>query len=252
MRGIYNYMRRLFGTCLFLLCFLPALTLAKVDITGLTLEEAKNHHQLNIDMEDEKVKDLLEQLVMVPLENDYNHQEVAGMVSRLGHIHPTILHDLVVNNVKIKLFSGKLTDEPYFADLKGISPRGWSSHKTWDQVPGAGGTYIAAAKIGASEPGNGHGSINLELHEIAHSVERTVYKGLRNNDEFLEIWKEEVPVIFPDDPYFNSYPEEYFAEVFAMYYLNEDTNIEVQLKAPETYEYIQRLEKNEKISKLIL
>lgn len=243
-------MRRLFGTCLFLLCFLPALTLAKGDITGLTLKEAEIRHQLNIEIENKEVKELLEQLIMVPLNNDYNHDEVSGMVSRLAHIHPTILHDLVVNNVKVKLFSGKLTDEPYFADLKGISPRGWSSHKTWDQVPGAGGTYFAAAKIGASEPGNGHGSINLELHETAHSVERTIFNGLRDNDEFLEIWREEVPILFQDDQYFNSYPEEYFAEVFAMYYLSKDTNIEVQLKAPKTYEYIQRLEKKRKDFKI--
>lgn len=243
-------MKALFGTCLFLLCFLPALTMAKGDITGLTLEEAMKQHQLNINIEDQEVEDLLEQLILVPSENDYSHEEVEGMVTRLAHIHPTILHDLVVNNVKFKLFSGKLTDEPYFADLKGVSPRGWSDHKTWDQVPGAGGTYIAAAKIGASEPGNGHGSINLELHEIAHSVERTVYKGLRDNEEFLEIWREEVPVLFHNDPYFNSYPEEYFAEVFAMYYLNEDSNINVKLMAPKTYEYIQKLEKKRKDFKI--
>jgi len=245
-------MRKLFVVCLFLLTFIPAFVLAKEEITGLSLADASVEHHLQIDIEDQEVKALLEQLILVPEQNDYSHEEVAGMVSRIAKIHPTILHDLVVNHVKVKLFSGKLTDEPYFSDLKGESPRGWSSKKTWDQVPGAGGTYIAAAKIGASGPGNGHGSINLELHEIAHSVDRTVFKGLRKNKEFLEIWKEEVPKLFKDDDYFNSYPEEYFAEVFAMYYLNDATNLEVKEKAPKTYHYIQMLENKRKDFKVNL
>lgn len=243
-------MRKLFVVCLFLISFLPALTLAKGEITGLTLGDAAQKHHLVIEIDDKGVKNLLNQLILVPETNDYNHEEVQKMVLRIAKIHPTFLHDLIVNNVKVKLFSGTLTDEPYFADLKGVSPRGWSSNKTWDQVPGAGGTKIAAAKIGASEPGNGHGSINLELHELGHAVERSVFKGLRNNKEFLVIWEDEVSLLFNNNKYFNSYPEEYFAEVFAMYYLSEETNEEVQENAPKTYRYMQELENKQKKSKV--
>ncbi|WP_458412937.1 anthrax toxin lethal factor-related metalloendopeptidase [Schinkia sp. CFF1] len=237
-------MRRLVAISFFLLSFLPALTLAQEKVSGLTLDEAEQQYNLVVNLDNQEVKDLVDQIVLVPDEDNYNHDEVKGMVSRIAHIHPTFLQYLVVNNVKVKLFSGKLTDEPYFDDLKGVTPRGWSKDKTWDQVPGAGGKYIAAAKIGASDQGNGHGSINLELHEIGHTVERTVFKGLRNDEDFLKIWAKEVPVLFPGDSYFNSYPEEYFAEVFAMYYLNKDTNLEVQMKAPKTYAYIHKFEGN--------
>lgn len=237
-------MKKLVVVCLFLLCFIPALTLAKEEATGLTLDQAAKEHDLKVEINDQEVKSLIDQLLLLPEKNNYNHDDVQDMISRIAHIHPTILQYLVVNNVKVKLFSGKLTDEPFFADLKGVSPRGWSSDRTWDQVPGAGGDYLAAAKIGASAPGNGHGSINLELHEIAHTVERSVLKGLRNSKDFLSIWEEEAPVLFPGDQYFNSYPEEYFAEVFAMYYLNADMNKEVQQKAPKTYTYIQKVEGN--------
>lgn len=209
-------MRNLFIACVFLFIFLPASALAKGDITGLTLDEAEKQHNLKVDVKPE-IQKILEKLILVPITNDYDQKEVAAMVSRISNIHPTILQDLIANNVKVKLFSGKLTDEPMFADLKGVSPRGWSNQKTWDEVPGAGGSYIAAAKIGASAAGNGHGSINLELHEIAHSVDRTVFNKLRNDEDFIVVWKEEAPVLFKADNYFNNYPEEYFAEVFAMY-----------------------------------
>ncbi|WP_420535002.1 anthrax toxin lethal factor-related metalloendopeptidase, partial [Bacillus mycoides] len=46
---------------------------------------------------------------------------------------------------------------------------------TWDDVPGVGsdiGGKPVMARIGFSERGKGHGSINLELHEIAHAIDR--------------------------------------------------------------------------------
>ena len=49
---------------------------------------------------------------------------------------------------------------------------------TWDDVPGMGGSHTVFVKIGASDKGNGHGSVNLELHELAHSVDHIVYGDL--------------------------------------------------------------------------
>lgn len=235
-------MKKFVIVCLILISFIPAFALAKEEVTGLTLGEAAKTHGLSVKIPDKEVEGLINQLILVPLENDYSHEEVVGMIYRISRIHPSILHQLADNDVKIKLFSGKLTDEPYFSDLKGVSPRGWNQNITWDEVPGAGGAEIVAAKIGASEKGHGHGSINLELHEIAHSVEYTIGNGLRENEEFLAIWRDEVSRLFNEKEYFNNYPEEYFAEVFAMFYLNEASRMEVFVKAPKTYAFIQKLE----------
>ena len=46
-------------------------------------------------------------------------------------------------------------------------------------------------KIGASDKGNGHSSVNLELHELAHSIDSYVFNELRYNKNFLEIWNQE-------------------------------------------------------------
>ena len=66
--------------------------------------------------------------------------------------------------------------------------------------------------------GNGHSSVNLELHELAHSIDIYVFNELRYNQDFLEIWNQEKDQLFPGKSYYLTYPEEYFAESFAYYY----------------------------------
>ncbi|MFD4931567.1 hypothetical protein ACFWMS_22115 [Peribacillus butanolivorans] len=39
-------------------------------------------------------------------------------------------------------------------------------------------------KTRASDKGNGHGSVNLELHELAHFIDNIVYNGIRKTRNF--------------------------------------------------------------------
>ena len=61
--------------------------------------------------------------------------------------------------------------------------------------------------------------MNLELHELAHSIDRHVFNGLRYKKNFLEIWDQEKEKLFPEVNYLMTYPEEYFAESFAYFYM---------------------------------
>lgn len=211
-------------------------------VKGVFLSNVIQDDEIFLDIENEKVRELLGKLIILP-EGEYDKSDARGMIKRISKIHPDILDGLIKNNVKIKLFTGKLTDEPAFSHLSGITPRGWeNSGLTWDDVPGTGGTFLVAAKIGHSRYGSGHGSINLELHEVAHSVDRKVFGLIRHKVKYQKIWKNEAPILFPGKDYFLDYPEEYFAECFAMYYLNEKTRSELQKKAPKTFEYIKELE----------
>lgn len=183
----------------------------------------------------------LKTIVLLP-EGPFNQREAYGMIDRLGNIDYNILKRLNKERVKIKLFSGNLTDEPSASGLKGKKPRGYRDPKaTWDNVPGMGGSRIVLAKIGSSEKGSGHGSINLELHELAHSVDLLGFDSIRTEPHYLKIWKEEAQLLFPGRQYFLSFPEEYFAETFAMYYLNSETKNELKAKAPKTYRYLAQL-----------
>ncbi|MCH1626380.1 anthrax toxin lethal factor-related metalloendopeptidase [Ferdinandcohnia quinoae] len=184
---------------------------------------------------------LLKKIVLLP-KGDFNEIEATQMILRINNVDSSILEKLVQQGINIKLFTGKLTDEPSVSHLEGEKPRGYSEKgHTWDEVPGIGGSKLVLAKIGYSEKGKGHGSINLELHELGHSVDNFVYDSIRNDQIFLKIWRKEVTKLFPGETYFLQYPEEYFAETFALYYLSAETRNQLKKSAPLTYSLFQQL-----------
>jgi hypothetical protein len=182
----------------------------------------------------------LGEVFLVP-QGPFDHAAAAEMIVRIDQLPTDMLRKIVEQGIQIALFEGKLTDNPAARDLKGITPRGYTSDKTWDEVPGVGGSRLVLAKIGSSEKGQGHGSVNLELHELAHSIDRHVYGLIREDAQFLDIWKKESKFLFPGRAYFLDYPEEYFAETFAMFYLGGEHKKLLEEAAPLTYWYIQGL-----------
>lgn len=185
--------------------------------------------------------DLLGEIVLLP-EESFDYEEVADIISRIDALPEKMLRKITEERIYLALFNGKLTDNPSVRDLRGVTPRGYTSDKTWDEVPGVGGSRLVLAKIGSSAQGSGHGSFNLELHELAHSIDRHVYNLIRDDAEFLEIWKKESKMLFPGQEYFLNYPEEYFAETFAMYYLGGEYHQLLRDVAPQTYWFIEGLE----------
>ncbi len=184
----------------------------------------------------------LQQLFLFP-QSSFDEKESLQIIKSINKLPPNLLTKLVEKDIKIKLFKGKLTENPSAAHLKGIKPRGYGqdSKTTWDDVPGMGGSQTVFVKIGASDKGSGHGSVNLELHELAHSIDHIVYGNLSNNHKFQNIWSNEVSSVFPNQSYFINYPEEYFAEVFAMFYVNREQNLLLKELAPQTYLFIKSL-----------
>ncbi|MFD1738388.1 toxin [Bacillus salitolerans] len=231
-----------FSLLIIMFLFIPVVTNNKIEASqgGHLL---KYNEQLSTELLSIEHIILLEEIIVLPNESFYKDDAIQ-MIENVSKIHPNILKKTVENKVKLKLFTGSLTDQPGLTHLKGIMPKGYVRY-TWDDVPGAGGAKMAYAKIGHSHKGKGHGSINLELHELAHSIDNHVFNSLRDDQEFLKIWKEESSVLFPDQPYFINHVEEYFAEVFAMYYLSFFTQTELYIHAPKTYYYLQQLEAEE-------
>lgn len=66
---------------------------------------------------------ILLRLVVLP-SGDYNKIQASKIINNLSKIPDSILSKLVVCGQKIKLVKGKLTDEPEYAYLKGVTPRG--------------------------------------------------------------------------------------------------------------------------------
>lgn len=235
-------MKKWLSASLFLAVSLTLMGSSQADIGAIQLKNYPYSSQLKQAVE-LRSADLLGEMVLLPT-GTFDEKEAAIIISRLDQLPPSLLQKIVDEHIKIKLFSGRLTENPSVSHLTGIIPRGYSSTRTWDEVPGIGGGKTVLVKIGYSEKGMDHGSVNLELHELAHSIDRYLYEELRTNSQFIRIWQEEQPRLFPNDDYFATYLEEYFAESFALYYLNVETRSYLYENAPKTFSFIKQMVDN--------
>ncbi|SCA96876.1 Uncharacterized protein BWINRA5_00193 [Bacillus mycoides] len=230
------------NTILILLIFILSISLTNHPLAAETLnnlgfikeQQTKNERLIHIDIRGNNVEE---------------YQEAQHMVDRIKKIKSGILDKLVADGTYVKLVNYPITESDEYRDLKGLIPRGWEGQTnaegkqlTWDDVPGVGsdiGGKPVMARIGFSERGKGHGSINLELHEIAHAIDRVVFLNISHTDLFDVPFSQERQKIFPDKYYENK--EEYFAECFTYYYFSESSKQELKDKAPLTYRCIDLL-----------
>ncbi|PJW20820.1 toxin [Geobacillus thermodenitrificans] len=229
-------MRRLLTSLLAALLAVPLLSLSPYPAAhGVLLEES------SLDVQTIPSHDVLGRIVIVP-ETDFSFDEANEMIRTLARIDRRILEQAANHHIYIQLLTNPITDEPIARHLRGKTPRGYvPGSKTWDEVPGIGGAHLVLVRLGHSEKGKGHGSINLELHEFAHSLDYIVFDHIHETDEFQALWREEAPQLFPREYYFLTYPEEYFAESFAYYYVSEKTQETLRMAAPRTYTFIRQL-----------
>ncbi|MBS4190922.1 toxin [Bacillus sp. FJAT-49705] len=232
-------MRRMMSFLIILLISLPLMGSSQAETDGIMLKDYARKSLLKRSLVLNS-PNLLGNIIILPTE-PFDELEAADIISRIDNLPYSLLKKIEKENIKLKLFVGKLTDNPTASDLTGIIPRGYKNGTTWDDVPGIGGSKTVLVKIGNSEKGKGHSSVNLELHELAHSIDRYVYDGIRYDLKFLSVWNKEKTLLFPNNDYFLSFPEEYFAETFAMYFLGGNDRRLLKEKAPETYKFIKKL-----------
>lgn len=182
----------------------------------------------------------LHKLVVLPA-SDYNVKEAKAMIGRLEKIPAPLLKSLSDKGVKIKLANDIITNEPELKYLKGVTPRGWEgTGLTWDDVPGVSENNVVV-RIGYSKKGKGHSSFNLEIHETMHAIDRFVFNGASDSDEFKKVFNQEANVNYNQDGYVSVYPAEYFAEAASLYVYNANTREELKKSTPLTYEYMDKL-----------
>ncbi|WP_435921353.1 anthrax toxin lethal factor-related metalloendopeptidase [Paenibacillus sp. DYY-L-2] len=184
--------------------------------------------------------DLVGDIAVLP-QGDYKQSEADKMLDRLSQIPSTLLQGLKDQGVKIKLVNGKITDEPEFAQYKGVTPRGWeNTGLTWDDVPGV-SSNVVIVRIGYSNKGKGHNGQNLELHETFHAIDRLVLNNVSSSPEFLDVWKKEANNDYEGDGYVSVYSTEYFAETATLYFYSEKTRNHLKEAMPLTYDFLDKL-----------
>lgn len=185
----------------------------------------------------EAINPYLQNMVDVRASSDESWQEAQQMISRLNHVENSILYQTSSNGAVFILADTPITEQPEFAHLKGVVPRGHTN--SWDDIPGAGG-HVSMARIGYSEYGKGHSAINLELHEYGHVVDAfTVGVQVSETEEFRAIHAAEVDSLMNSNSQRDYYDivEEYFGETFAMYYYTAESRAELAEKAPRTFAF---------------
>lgn len=190
-------------------------------------------------------KPVVNELILLPRpSSDFSEKEAFKMINNIQKVDENILLLAVEESIQVQLFTGSLTNQNGLSELKNVKPKGYGEKDhNWDLVPGMSDDRVVYAKIGHSEFGKGHGSICLELHELAHAIDRYVFHYVRFDPVFINIWKQEVDQLFPLKNYFLQFPEEYFAETFAMFYYDDKSKRVLNEKAPLTYKYMKALEK---------
>jgi hypothetical protein len=229
-------MRKSIVTILIAGLFLASITTSQASYDGILLGDYPRNSLLSQSIKTNKSLPLLNHIIVLPKQH-FDQREASAIISRINAIPAVLLEKINKQGITLKLFTGKLTDNPTARQLAGQVPRGYQGNVTWDDVPGIGGSKVVLVKIGSSEPGKEHGSVNLELHELAHSIDRYVFGEISGSTEFTSVWESEHELLFPGNSYF-LYPEEYFAETFALYYLNDNSNELLQTKAPQTFEFL--------------
>lgn len=184
--------------------------------------------------------DLTAKVVKLP-SGYYDVAEANKMIANINKFGDNILQRMYNNRVEVHLVNGPITNQPSMRHLRGVTPRGWEgTGKTWDDIPGSGGNPVIV-RIGYSDTGMGHGSLNLELHETAHAIDTYVFNRYSSSSQFRYAFNYEARRLFGNDGYNSVYPEEYFAESSSMYFLNSTTRARLQQNAPITYNYIQSI-----------
>ncbi|RFU69703.1 toxin [Peribacillus saganii] len=228
------------GIMAVMVCAIPLYSFSYATEYGRSWQQLSESERLGLNAQFHTKQDTTE-LFLFP-ETEFNTGQTLEMMKMIDRLPPSLLARVTAKGIRVKLFNGSLTENTTARHLKGIVPRGYEDKtKTWDEVPGLGGGPNVLVKIGASSKGSGHGSVNLELHELAHSIDNIVFDKIRAKDNFRAIWSKEAPALFPNEKYFINYPEEFFAECFALYYFNEKSREQLKQKAPKTFAYIKQL-----------
>ena len=173
-----------------------SITTSQASFDSIMLADYPKNSQLYQLLNKETSLKQINQMIELP-KSLFDEKEAAAIINRIGNLPETLLEKSNNQDIILKLFTGNLTDNRTARYLVGQIPEGYHTQTTWDEVPGIGGSQVVLVKIGHSEKGKGHGSVNLELHELAHSIDSLVYQNISKDKQFQLIWEEERGILFP-------------------------------------------------------
>ncbi len=169
--------------------------------------------------------------------------EVMDIYSRLP---VNLLITLRQRNRGIYVVADNVTTHPAMESYANVRPRGWAEGRTWSEVPGAGATNRHGTIIAGNSIHRGHGSVDLILHEVGHTVDRyfkdrdgtmdfsntRVFSEINGSTPFETLYGASAG-------YQSSNDEENFAEMFALYFASSETRQHLSEKFSAGHAYFQ-------------
>jgi hypothetical protein len=128
-----------------------------------------------------------------------------------------------------------------------VTPRGWDEGETWEGVPGAGAVGSHPTIIAGDSLHQGHGCLDLILHEVGHTVDRflknsnlrmdfsstQMFQNLHRNTPFPQLYGSN------GGAYTSSNAEENFAEMFSLYFYSMESRRVLEQVYPEGLVYLE-------------
>ncbi|WP_353893914.1 hypothetical protein PRVXH_000685 [Proteinivorax hydrogeniformans] len=188
---------------------------------------------------DDDFKYTMYDFIEVP-DGNYNQHLVTNSIKEMERIPLEILKDLTSIGVSHRFIYGHIGNQPEFSmdhattvgTLREVNPVGLSSYKD----------RLLVTRLDQPNP------YMTALHEIGHAVDHFLLSRVSDTEEFKEIFNKEASKLFYspwyDLSYYTDRADEYFAEGFASYYINENrgsgytpTRDEIAQNAPKTYSF---------------
>ncbi|MFZ7944207.1 anthrax toxin lethal factor-related metalloendopeptidase [Neobacillus sp. 19] len=125
--------------------FLSSITTSQASYDGIMLDDFPRNSILCQSIKNNKSINQLNQIIVLPKQS-FDQREAAAMITRIARLPSTLMEKIKQNGIKVKLFTGRLTENPTASQLTGQVPRGYQGNITWDDVPGIGGSKLVLAK----------------------------------------------------------------------------------------------------------
>jgi hypothetical protein len=171
--------------------------------------------------------------LVLPAEGEYA-DAIDKITKDLSLVPPEYLKVLYDKQVFIRTVVGSITDGKEFTEVVDL-------RKYKDIYKDYGGLFMGDHIIIRRDEMYGGG---VAIHEVGHAVDHLMFNNISNSAEFKGIYNKEAEKFYNKigQEHYLENEMEYFAEAFNYYYYSYDVRKYLKSRAPETYEFIRKLQ----------
>lgn len=186
----------------------------------------------------------LQQNNIVQISRNIQPRDLVNFIYEFTKLPPSLLREAASTGARVHLLHGTgVAQDPSWTRDPKVGDPDWDNRadtfdgRSWRTVPGSGGyRNTIPTRIVVNRLYEGHGSINLVLHEHAHTLD-SLYelRGVSNSRQWRQLHEAEETRNFLDamaTDYEKGSREESFAELFAYYHACNETRWHMRWQAP--------------------